>query len=67
MKGIRLTSVQKELARGMGAKAFHSGKKRVPIKDNELVMYSGEFNVFGILGALSKEWLIGWDKENLTA
>lgn len=54
-------------AYNMGQRAFKKGIKRVPAKDRDFMLFIENRNgVFGESAILSKKWLEGWDKVNLS-
>jgi len=55
----------KKMAFSLGRKAHMSGKRREPIKDNRLKALLKTVDDSKTRNAMNKEWLRGWDQENL--
>ena len=55
----------KKMAFSLGQKAHMSGKRREPIKDNRLKALLKTVDDSKTRNAMNKEWLRGWDQQNL--
>ena len=55
----------KKMAFSLGQKAQMSGKRREPIKDNRLKALLKTVDDSKVRNAMNKEWLRGWDQQNL--
>ena len=55
----------KKMAFSLGRKAQMSGKRREPIKDNRLKALLKTVDDSKTRNAMNKEWLRGWDQQNL--